>query len=184
MLEEIKYNKFPIYKFDFKWGERCEKGKYNENWRKGLDDENFWNGMSFEKMFKEEQTKESLEKFINDYWDKYVLENLKDKKFENPILTSKFVKNESWVGGWFGHQTFEQGLSDKEVLQSFEEFVRRYEHMQNEMEAYKIYPNYHCLMGAEDRWRWKGERLENGDYLDAPCRCVYCKKEGVVRISH
>jgi hypothetical protein len=37
-----------------------------------------------------------------------------------------------------------------------------------------------CLMGAEDHWRWRGER--EGD--PPPCRCEGCKKCGFIRINH
>ncbi len=40
-------------------------------------------------------------------------------------------------------------------------------------------------MGAEDRWRWKGREPNGGDdESDPPCRCKFCKKQGIIRIGH
>ena len=41
-------------------------------------------------------------------------------------------------------------------------------------------------MGAEDRWRWHGAEPSgsNEDHSPAPCRCKFCKEQGVIRIAH
>ena len=41
-------------------------------------------------------------------------------------------------------------------------------------------------MGAEDRWRWHGAEPDGKptDYSPAPCRCKFCKEQGVIRIAH
>lgn len=59
-----------------------------------------------------------------------------------------------WAVGWFTHQTFRAGRSDDELRESFQRFVDLHAHYQDDTRAWER-PDYHCLMGAQDRWRWK-----------------------------
>lgn len=79
----------------------------------------------------------------------------------------RFVREETWLCVWFFHSTLNTHLTDDELLESFERFVCRHEGKRPEQD------DFVCLMGAEDRWRWKG-----------PCRCEHCIAQGVVRIDH
>ena len=74
-----------------------------------------------------------------------------------------------WAGAWFAHQTFRAGRSDEELRESFERFVRKHEAFQRDFDN----PGYHCLMGAQDRWRW-----------EPFCTCDNCKRDELVLIAH
>ena len=171
MIEEV----YPIYKFNAVWVQDCDPKKYEElpeNWKIDLPINRFRNSTSGSKMFKEEPSQEELDKFIKDWWDKYSKsDKLKDLNVELETLNIEYKEHESWIIEWFGHKTFDVGLTDDEVLSSFERFVRRKEELGEDK---------YCLMGANDRWRWKGETEEHSP----PCRCKHCKDQGVVRISH
>jgi len=178
--------KYPIYNFSAKWSEIKKDRTYSEKETKDLPDNQFWNSTSFKKMFKEEQTQEQLDIFIKNWWKKYA-EFKKLDYVSNIILTSTFYEFESWVCTWFEHETFDVGQTDQEALDSFEQFVRRYENMQFKIPFPDPLPkNYHCLMGAEDRWRWHGAKEDGSPDPESspPCRCKFCKKQGVIRIGH
>ena len=78
-----------------------------------------------------------------------------------------FIREDTWLCIWFSHSTLNTHLTDDELLRSFEQYVCRHEGKSFEQD------DFVCLMGAEDRWRWKG-----------PCRCEHCVAQGVVRIDH
>jgi hypothetical protein len=162
----IQEKTFPIYSFSASWTQKSDEARKH-------------NGTGFRKMFKEELTQEQLDNYIQEWWSRYsTSDNLKDKEVELLTLTAKYKEHEVWCLTWFGHETFDLGQTDKEVLDSFERFVSRVESandlLNDEFEKQKP------LMGADDRWRWRGL---NESY-PAPCRCDDCKKQGMVRISH
>jgi len=97
--------------------------------------------------------------------------------------------DEEWCLTWFAHYTFDIGQTDQETLNSFEEFVyrmKRYNSKNGKMEQFSDGTSYwnepYCLMGAEDRWRWKGD--PKIDDSRPPCRCKFCKEKGVITIGH
>ena len=96
--------------------------------------------------------------------------------FESEV---RLLVRETWYLTWFNHSQPDWGDSDAEVLDRFQRYVFRIERF-NEAWRYRTGDQYDpfCLMGAEDRWRWGGEKG------DPPCRCEHCKKFGVVRIDH
>lgn len=77
-----------------------------------------------------------------------------------------------WALGWFTHQTFRAGRTDEELRESFQRFVDLHAYYQDDSDAWKR-PGYHCLMGAQDRWRWKPF-----------CECDNCKRDDVAMIAH
>lgn len=77
-----------------------------------------------------------------------------------------------WALAWFAHQTFRAGRSDDELRESFERFVRRYEDLQD-YNGPTPPSDYRCLMGAQDRWRWK-----------PLCACDACVRDDVALIAH
>lgn len=79
----------------------------------------------------------------------------------------KFLREATWCCGWFQHYTYSIHLTDDELLESFEQYVRAHEHKDYQDDEYV------CLMGAEDRWRWKD-----------PCRCEHCQERSIVMIDH
>lgn len=91
---------------------------------------------------------------------------------------AKLVQRSEWWLTWFCHSTYDIGQADAEALESFERYLDWAEPQSTERGGNV------CLMGAEDRWRWHGKTLENGDRTPPPCRCDGCRKYGVIRIGH
>lgn len=172
--------KYPIYSFSAKWSQDGKQDPEYPNQWKDLREGRIWNSTGFTKMFREEQTQEQIDSFINKWWSRYL--SNKDNIFnvEDLKLTAKYKEHESFVCTWFTHETFDDGQTDEEFLDEFEQFVRRYEYQQDSEPG--NYPeNYHCLMGAEERFRW---RSGSDEYDGIPCRCKHCKSQGMLRIAH
>lgn len=189
MLNNDNEQKYPIYKFYFKWIQDGEhKDEYGSN-HKGLRKGRIHNLTSIHQMYKEELTdKELRKKALNMFrhWNK-------EDKFKNVSqlkINIKFLHYETWCLGWFSHWTFDIGQSDADAVNSFDKFVWRIR-QQNTKNGYdddgrsyegNILP-YYCLMGAEDRYRWSGKN-DNDEQTEPPCRCSGCKKNGIIRIVH
>lgn len=107
--------------------------------------------------------------------DKYAIINPTDL-----VLTVTFRGWSVWWLTWFQHETFDVGFDDAEVLESFQR------HCDREVRKAQYVGKEPCLMGAEDRWRWVGAEPDgdSGDRSTPPCRCKYCKEQGMVRIGH
>jgi len=189
---------YPIYKIVVKWVEDGEcykcKGKDKEcSVCKDFPEGTRSNGTSMDKMYKEETTIEEVEKEMAKWWEYYKEKN--KEKMKNPTdidIKIEFMGYETWVIEWFAHKTFDVGQTDDEILTSFEKFVTRKEYV-NETESKWVdfetpieggatgyMREKYCLMGAEDRWRWKADE----DGSPPPCRCKHCKEQGIVRIGH
>ena len=187
--------KYPIYSFSFRWSQDGIQNPEYPKWYEGLPENRTWNGTGFSKMYKEEKSDEELELIAQEWWTNYLEYDSKEKKsILNPGDLTKTITRKpdnTWNGTWFSHETFIiDGVTDEEYIKSFTDFVNKYEWMQNKDidDLRKHDPNidYHCLMGAENRWRWSsGGKNEDGtEYEKLPCRCTGCTKEGVVRIAH
>lgn len=133
-------------------------------------------------MFKEEQTQEQIDLLINEWWSKYILNKDSINNVEDLKLVAKYKKHDSFVCVWFSHETFDNGQTDEEFIDEFREYVSRYEHKQDYgVDEIQNDPDYECLMGAEDTWRWNSGSKE---YEGIPCRCKHCKEQGMLRIAH
>jgi len=170
MKDEKKY---PIYRISARW----DQNDYKDN------------STSFYQMYKEDPGFESVVKKAKEWWVAHLDEkprNKEDKplKEKNPKLKelkAEFVEKETWCLTWFSHYTYNIHLSDEKLRESFGDFIFRKEkknvesgHFRNEINMNKKdTKGYYCLMGAEDRWRWKG-----------PCHCKHCIKRGLTRIDH
>lgn len=100
---------------------------------------------------------------------------------------------ETWCAGWFNHCTLPNGRDDDALIVSFEHYVKRHQWYQNEISSIgssedselrrdRLGVDYLIvLMGAEDRYRWRGDKATP----DTPvCRCAGCTKFNLVRINH
>lgn len=101
---------------------------------------------------------------------------------------------DSWCLRWFSHETIDAGESDEYFVRSFEDYVHRTQVSNLDESGHRDQPV--SLMGAEDRWRWysfeypqdydenpdPGRVGRNREVL--PCRCIYCRRRGVVSINH
>lgn len=183
-MEDIKY---PIYRFSLYW---YQDGKHDSDYpgrHIGLPEGKTWNSTNLRVMYKEDQEKRILRKFIIDWWDKYKTERLSDKNPSTPVINIELFDRETWNLTWFTHETFDVGQSDAEALASFERYVQRKE-AKNAKHRYETGEDIDkfCLMGAEDRWRWRGanDEGEADSSIPPPCRCKHCKKAGMIRIIH
>lgn len=103
-------------------------------------------------------------------------------------ITIERKPDDSWAGTWFGHYTWRMGRSDAEIMADFNEFVERKMRENFEQREWRTYPDGsgkylyepYCLMGAEDRWRWRGKE----DDSRPPCHCEDCETSGKVHIFH
>lgn len=103
---------------------------------------------------------------------------------------------ETWRLTWFSHVTFDVGQTDEEALRSFQRYVNRHRPYQRREPGERPtidHPDVdrpipaQTLMGAEDRWRWKGSEDGSTNYesrTDPPCRCEYCQEQEVIRVGH
>ena len=179
MKEEPKY---PIYFFSARWTQDGEWDEKYPNWHKGLRKGRIWNSIGFSKMFKEEQTQEFLDKYIKDWWKNYKKIKIEIKNPKIKSFKAKYTHSETWHCTWFQHETFDIGQSNEEVLDSFSNYITRIEmHNMRCEEKDQI-----SLMSAEDRWRWHGAEPDGKptDHSPAPCRCKFCKEQGIIRIAH
>jgi hypothetical protein len=164
----MEEKKFPIYNFSFRWNQ--------DNYEN--------NGSSFSKMYKEEPTENELRQDLENskqYREKKQIEE------GHPVtewleVEYKYIEHESWVLIWFNHMTYNQFETDAEVEESFKTYINRMKrlnmengHSATEMNYSQPYDSnkpFHCLMGAEDHWRWN------------ICRCEHCQAQGKITIDH
>jgi hypothetical protein len=168
---------YPIYNIAVMWQQDGVHDPNYPRWNEGLEEGRIWNCTGFYRMYKTDPGEDNVLIEWQEWWDRYVKEKLEGKNPSRPAIkiTRKFY--ETWCLTWFQHHTFDDGRSDDEFLRSFERYVQRHEQNQDYNN-----PDYICLMGAEDRWRWKGDSTIEGS--KPPCRCSYCQEQGVVRIGH
>ena len=173
---------YPIFRVDVKWHEPIrEYVKQGEGCPEGRG----WNGTSKDIMFQDPISDADIDK-----WCQEVLENqlkhARPKAMFGDIaggeFSKKLLRHETWCLYWFNHWTFDVGQSDQEVLRSFGDYVGRMECLneKHRIATGKFDTDLHCLMGAEDRWRWRGKE----DGSPPPCRCDQCKKNGLIHINH
>lgn len=172
-----KYKAYPIYRISASWTELDKQLVNRIN-----------NSTSAHVMHKSIQLPEYIWNNANQWW--VTIKSQKPElKRELVHLKCELIRYETWNTTWFCSESFNSELSNAEVLDSFEEYVRRYEELQN-MPYNRIRElgfDYVCLMGAEDRWRWRAGFTPDGtrdDDYPAPCRCRHCQSAGMVRIAH
>lgn len=125
--------------------------------------------------YQEPVTREKAEADLRELWEsiKHKYDSPEDVVFK---LGEEF--RDTWVEGWFSHWTYRMGRTDEEILSSFDNYVTRIEAAN--WRAKHRGEQERCLMGAEDRWRWRGSK----EGSPAPCRCEHCEKGGIARIDH
>lgn len=160
--------KYPIYFFSASWTQD-EK----------IPGERTKNMTSSHGMFRQE-IDDPLEEAFK-WWDK--MDKTKFINIDDLTIDGQFERYDTWCLTWFSHFTFDIGQSDAEVLHSFQEYVD--EKLDLNRKNGKLVNGYwqepFCLMGAEDRWRWCGAEPDGSK---PPCRCKFCKEQGVIRIGH
>ncbi len=175
---------FPVYRVDIRWSEEWKEGQ--ERWapRPGsmpLPEGRYWNHTGWSTMEREPRdTFRMAEEIRQGWWPAYA-----EKKLNKPddlLIIVEYKKQATWCEGWFSHWTFDIGLSDREVLDSFERYVDSVQYNYELTESQRG----GMLMGAEDRWRHHGcsDGNPQGERTPPPCRCPHCKKAGIIRIDH
>lgn len=174
---------YPTYQVDFRWTQDAGGEEYPEAWTARAGTGRFWSSTSYDRMYREDPGQQTAAKWAGEWWSEYSTTRIGvvEKNPSRLKVTVRGPRWETWCLSWFSHWTWDNGRSDEEFLASFERYVRRYEHMAR-WDSGRIIgdPKYVCLMGAEDRWRWRGSTEDS----KAPCRCEGCTKNGVVRICH
>jgi hypothetical protein len=185
---------YPIFDVRARWSRDFGNHNvetYGPKWFEGLPEGRLWDSTGWSKMPREEivSRRSIMEEEERVWWPEY---KATDKMQEwNPAdltITVEFRRWETWCMSWFSHWTWDLGLDDGQVLQSFERYVDRTEQL-NRKEGEVVNGHFqepYCLMGAEDRYRWHGRTVGKGDdeQTDAPCRCPCCKERGVVSVDH
>ncbi len=177
--EETKDISYPIYRISMKWIQPREPDKEYTKWQiadapSGM----VYNSTSFDKAFKEKPNNSEIDKVARSNW-----ERTKEKyNAESPVIIIHFLENETWWLTWFQHVTFDIGQSDEEVLASFRRYVRR-KMIEGEREHSD---SSYLLMGADDEYRWHGAEPDGKpeNRSKPPCRCKFCKEQGLIRIAH
>lgn len=171
---------YPLYLIRARWSEACEPGSDQVGYRDlpPLPDGRCWNSVSWDMMFRSKRDPEDIRaEQLRDWWPKYAL---KRREPADLVLEVKYLRHDSWCQGWFSHWTFRDGMSDEEVLASFDRYVDGVFRTSQPWEAYDR------LAGAADRWRWHGyaDGDPQGQRTPAPCNCEHCRAQGIVRIAH
>lgn len=167
---------YPIYPVRFRFHHSIkdpEKVKdYGPSWFEGLPEGRIWGGASLDYMVKADMADAEIIEFLGQRNLDAYLRDYPD--LDGWQVSVKPPRIETWTLKWFNHFTIDRGQDDLAVLASFERFVNRTQRLIDGGDKTR------CLMGAEDRWRWRGEK--EGD--TAPCRCDGCKRNGVIGINH
>lgn len=183
---------YPIFDLNAKWTQdRTEEDKDPAPWQtEGLPENRLRNSIScWTKMptlnGSLETTKQGLiKKSMTEWWLPECKKNL-NLNLADLEISATFRRWEVWCIEWFQHWTWDVGLSDEKVLESFSRYVFRTEILNERAMANGSSHEPYCLMGAENRHRWRGTETGAPDEeTDPPCRCPHCKAAGVVRIAH
>lgn len=178
-MSKTEDRKFPIYYISIRWLQPCEPDKeYVERQIANAPSGMVFNSTSFYKAFQEEPNDSELDKIAGERW-----ENIKKKyNGDSPVIIIRFYEYETWWITWFQHVTFDIGQSDEEVLESFRRYVRR----KKEEGRKKYNDSSYLLMGADEERRWHGAEPDGKPETRSkpPCRCKYCKEQGLIRIAH
>src|SRR5208337_3586357 len=113
--------KFPIYRVDIRWSEEYKKGqeRFPDRFHiPTLPEDRYWNHTGWDIMEREPKgTLAIAEEIRQGWWPGYA-----ERKLNKPndiAIVVEFKKEDTWCEGWFSHWTFDIGLSDQEVLDSF-----------------------------------------------------------------
>lgn len=181
---------YAIWDMRARWLEdRTDDYEPAESQLKDAPEGRMWNSTCHNEMFKEEKTRGQVITSAYEWARKMLLgEKFTKVHASDAIVCIRFVRREVWCLTWFSHYTFDVGQSDQDTLASFQRYVDRTERI-NAREGKNVngyWREPHCLMGAEERWRWRGSG-DDGDRdnrTDPPCRCKHCKEQGLIRIGH
>lgn len=183
---------YQIFRLGIHWSQPIsadDKTEYSGNWTVGLPAGRRWSSYDFYHMPKGNITLEDAEIEAQRKGKPALDRALAEGKIvdaQDIHCTAVYLRSESWCMGWFTHWTHRAGMTGQEAICSFERFVRRMEDL-NRREGRRVDGLWHepyCLMGAEDRYRWSGERDAERNPTTPPCDCEHCVKADIYRIDH
>lgn len=180
---------YPLFGIRTRWTQdRTEQDTNPSPWQtKGAPDGRLWNSIcSNIQMPKHYDERAVANEHLTIWWPKFkATEKYRDLHVADLRFSITFRRWEVWCITWFQHWTWDVGLTDQQVLESFSRYVLRTEILNERAMWDGAKQEPYCLMGAEDRYRWHGTKTgEPDEQTDPPCRCKHCKKQGVVRIGH
>jgi len=94
-------------------------------------------------------------------------------------MDTELIRHDVWLLTWFSHYTYNIHLTDTDLRTSFGRYVDRVGrfNLRNGHRAHDSVLDldvpFVCVMGADERWRWKG-----------PCKCQECVRNGLTRFDH
>jgi len=188
-----EHKKWPLYKAIISW---IENGEHNPDYphrNKDLPKGRIHNSMCPTYLLREG---ENIDRIMRDKWNKY-RDAHPQKNPSGVHIETEYLFESAWALRWFSHWTWDVGQTDEEALDSFAEYVAFVQDYNNQNRKYTEggcgYDPI-CLMGAEDRWRWRGRvngdknapRDEDNNYkqTDPPCHCDVCQAQGMITIDH
>jgi len=182
-------NAYPIYQVELKWSQDIPADRPTDRFTRtdGLPEGRMWNGHGWSMMPAERTSENEL---LGDARDQMTNAFGGEKyKGTNPAdleATIKFQRWETWCLSWFAHWTWDTGLDDIQVLDSFRNYVWRTEEAnRKKVKVGDIWIEPYPLMGAEDRYRWTGTTTgDPNEQADPPCRCQHCQNRGILIIGH
>lgn len=183
----VETQKFPCYRFTYKWSQDGEQDPQFPSRHEGLPAGRVWNGTHVNKINKPELTPELLLLQLRSCWEHYCEGEASLLNISDVEMKAEYLGQDTWIRTWFQHETIDVGQTDEEALASFEAFVEEKQALnrKHRLETGED-QDFYALMGAEDRWRWHGSNEEGEPDVNvpAPCRCPSCKQQGRIRIGH
>lgn len=147
-----------------------------------------WNGVRFPEPLVLSDAVADVERMCASWLERWVAQHQTDpllprslEVVERPLATVKLAQVSEWWCTWFQHECLDVGQDDADAVASFGRYVRWVRSLPRRRLGSGLELDAICLMGAEDRWRW---RSGSDDYEGVPCRCAACKSQGVLRIAH
>ena len=164
---------YPVYSISILW--TMGKPTY---WKdsEGKKIESKTNSTGFTWAFRRKFSEETIKNKVLKWWLNYRKKKLeKEEPISDLKIEVKFLGMQSWWQQWFSHETFNSFETDQDAFDSFFRWFtdNGFRHSYNEHPGYGSedlmlqtdkYGNKHCLMGAEEYWRWK------------VCHCKHCEK--------
>lgn len=153
---------YPIWRITARWD--------NANYKN--------NGTSFAEMYRRNFTQATMDKRIKKWFERYVAKKYPNENIEPIELKAEYMGTDTWVLMWFAHKTFNTFETVAEAEKSFANYV---DSMKLDPDSDPVYDtsmridkngNKHCLMGAEDRFRWE------------VCQKKCCKNKNHTIITH
>jgi hypothetical protein len=114
---------FPIFRIQVKWSEAVPSGAEEHIHRVGepaMPAGRFWNGTSWDTMERARRSGFDIAAEIERTWWPKCVANKKPLEAADLSVAVTPLGKDVWCPGWFSHWTFDVGLSDGDVLESFE----------------------------------------------------------------